>query len=98
MLALKQNYISAHEYLVTPLTSRKKYDIHQSNKQGNEHQTVPANPNSKCKLLNFANSHSDKMDNTGHLITIKRMIDLWEPLKAQFFSLKHPPRVLNKFF
>ena len=26
------------------------------------------------------------------------MIDLWEPLKAHFLSLKRPPRILMDFF
>ncbi|XP_076812013.1 zinc finger protein 862-like [Clavelina lepadiformis] len=29
---------------------------------------------------------------------LERMIDLWEPLKAHFLSLKHPPRILEDFF
>ena len=29
---------------------------------------------------------------------LERMIDLWEPLKANFLSLKHPPRILMDFF
>ena len=29
---------------------------------------------------------------------LERMIDLWEPLKAHFLSLKHPPRILMDFF
>ena len=29
---------------------------------------------------------------------LKRMIDLWEPLKAHFLSFKHPPRILLDFF
>ena len=28
----------------------------------------------------------------------ERMIDLWDPLKAHFLSLKHPPRILIDFF
>ena len=29
---------------------------------------------------------------------LERMIDLWEPLKAHFLSLKHPPRIFMDFF
>ena len=29
---------------------------------------------------------------------LERMIDLWEPLKAHFLSLKRPPRILMDFF
>ena len=29
---------------------------------------------------------------------LEQMIDLWDPLKAHFLSLKHPPRILMDFF
>ena len=29
---------------------------------------------------------------------LERMIDLWEPLKTHFLSLKHPPQILIDFF
>lgn len=29
---------------------------------------------------------------------LERMLDLWEPLKQHFLSLKHPPRILEDFF
>ena len=31
-------------------------------------------------------------------VVLERMINLWEPLKAHFSSLKHPPRILSEFF
>ena len=29
---------------------------------------------------------------------LERIIDLWEPLKAHFLSLKRPPQILMDFF
>ena len=45
--------------------------------------TLPTHTPTRCTTLNSV---------------LERMIDLWEPLKAHFQSLKHPPRILMDFF